>query len=170
MERCGRGNTKTCRQGPQATDLGKAMISNRVRGYHISVRDSASPILGLSLRCDRRAPALARRALEGALDAPPRVLDDARLVATELVNNAVLHSGCAADDIIRVMAQVDDGYLIISVQDPGLWTGRTPTLRRRNDSEPGGLGLRIVQQIAHRWGAERPNGHRVWAALPVGTA
>jgi anti-sigma regulatory factor (Ser/Thr protein kinase) len=145
------------------------MISDRVRGYHHSVGDSASPILGLSLRCDRRAPGLARRALEGALDTAP-VLDDARLVATELVNNAVLHSGCAADDIIRVMAQLDDGYLIISVQDPGVSTARTPTLRRRGDSEPGGLGLRIVQQIAHRWGAERPNGHRVWAALPVSTA
>lgn len=130
--------------------------------------ESTSSILGLSLRCDRRAPRLARRALERVLRTAP-ILDDARLVATELVNNAVLHSGCAADDIIRVSARMDDGFLIISVHDPGLST-ETPSLRHRDGSEPGGLGLRIVEKIAHRWGAERPDGHHVWAALRFGTA
>jgi anti-sigma regulatory factor (Ser/Thr protein kinase) len=145
------------------------MISSCLRGYQFRVKfESTSPILGLSLRCDRRAPGLVRRALERALKAAP-MLDDARLVATELVNNAVLHSGCGADDIIRVTARVDDGFLIISVHDPGV-SIESPRLRHRGGSEPGGFGLRIVQQLAHRWGTERPDGHHVWAALRVSTA
>lgn len=130
--------------------------------------DSTSPILGLSLRCDRRAPRLARRALERALRATP-ILDDARLVANELVTNAVLHSGCAADDIISVNARVDGDFLVISVREPGV-SDETPRLCYRDASHPGGLGLRIVAEIAHRWGVEHPNGQHVWAALRISTA
>jgi hypothetical protein len=101
---------------------------------------------------------LARRALEEALDEAP-VLEDARLVASELVNDAVLSSGCAADDIIRVIAQLDDGFLVISVHDPGV----APRI-------PGGFGLRVLQRLADRWGTEGLDGHRVWAALALGAA
>lgn len=99
------------------------------------------------------------------------VLEDARLVATELANNAVLHSGCADDDIIRVLARLDGTVLTISVDDPGM-SGQTPKLRPRGDG-PGGLGLWIVQALAHRWGADyvsragRPRAHRVWAELTL---
>jgi anti-sigma regulatory factor (Ser/Thr protein kinase) len=139
------------------------MISSRRCGYHFSVPPaSPSPVLGLSLRCDHRAPRLARQALgqalEQALEEAP-VLEDARLIASELVNNAVLSSGCAADDIIRVAAQLEDGFLVISVHDPGV----APRL-------PGGFGLRVLQRLAARWGTESPAGHRVWAALALGAA
>jgi anti-sigma regulatory factor (Ser/Thr protein kinase) len=90
------------------------------------------------------------------------VLDDARLVASELVNNTVLYSGCAPDDIMRVMAALDDGFLVISVDVP---VTAVPEVRQpAEDVEPGGLGLRVVQHLAHRWGAQHP---RVWAALAV---
>jgi anti-sigma regulatory factor (Ser/Thr protein kinase) len=142
------------------------MISRGVPGYQFGVPpEPVSPIVGVSLRCDRRAPRLARRAVESALEAAP-VLDDARLVTTELVNNAMLHSGCAADDIIRVMVQLERGFLIISVHDPGPWH-EAPRRDRRDPSEPGGFALRIVDKLADRWGAEDPGGHRVWAALPL---
>jgi anti-sigma regulatory factor (Ser/Thr protein kinase) len=132
-------------------------------------KSSSGPLLGLSLRCDRRASRLARRALEEKLTHAP-VLDDARLVVSELINNAVLHSGCAEDDIIRVTAQLEDGYLIISVHEPGV-ANEARDLRPAEDrSQPGGFGLRIVQRLAHRWGSERPDGHRVWAALPAGAS
>jgi anti-sigma regulatory factor (Ser/Thr protein kinase) len=147
--------------------LRKAMISSGIRGYQFGVvSESASTILGVSLRCDRRAPRLARRALESAL-ATTRVLEDARLVISELVNNAVLHSGCATDDIIRVTAQRDGSFLIISVHDPGIGA-EFPHLRDPKVPEPGGYGLRIVKEIAARWGVENPDGHRVWAALALG--
>jgi hypothetical protein len=95
--------------------------------------------------------------MEEALEAAP-VLEDARLVTTELVNNAVLHSGCTPDDIISVVAQLEDEFLVIAVHDPGV----APQL-------PGALPLRVVSALAHRWGIERPDGRRLWAALPVST-
>jgi hypothetical protein len=109
---------------------------------------------------------LARRALEDALEADP-LLDDARLVASELVNSAVLHSGCHADDIMRVMVTLDAGYLMISVHVPSV---ARPAADSGRELETTRLGLRVVQHIADRWGAESPDGHRVWAALPMGTA
>jgi hypothetical protein len=130
--------------------------------------ESPAPLLGLSLRCDRRAPRLARQALSHALDSTP-VLDDARLIASELVSHAVLYSGCAADAIMRVMARLDDGFLIISVHVPGAFTG-SESRRHQEDTEVGGFALRVVTHVAERWGAERPDAHHVWAALPVGVA
>ena len=99
------------------------------------------------------------------------MLDDARLVATELINNAVLHLGWAGDDIIRVVARLDGGFLIISVHSPAVPT-QPPQLSPRDVSQTGGFGLQIIKRIAHRWGADRldPDGHRVWAALPVRAA
>jgi hypothetical protein len=125
-------------------------------------------LVGLSLRCDQRAPRLARRAIEGALETHP-VLDDARLVASELVNDAVLNSGCEADDIIRVLARLDAGFLVISVHAPVSPSVPTPE-PTAYDYETEGLSLHVVRHIADRWGAESPGDHGVWAALPFGTA
>ncbi|MDQ6776046.1 MAG: ATP-binding protein [Actinomycetota bacterium] len=133
------------------------------------VPDLPPTIVGLSLRCDRRAPRLARRALEDALEAAP-VLDDARLVASELVNNAVLHSGCEAADILRVMARLDDGFLVISVHVPDSQLPAGELRQHEEDLETDALGLRVVEHLADRWGSENPDGRRVWAALPIGTA
>lgn len=126
-------------------------------------------LVGLSLRCDYRAPRLARRALEDALEADP-LLDDARLVASELVNSAVLYSGCHADDILRVMVSLDGGYLVISVHAPSVARPVVDCGDPGRDPDTDRLGLRVVQHIADRWGAESPDDHRVWAALPMGTA
>ncbi|HWC84939.1 MAG TPA: ATP-binding protein [Solirubrobacteraceae bacterium] len=124
------------------------------------------PLIGMALRCDHRAPRLARRAVENALDSEPW-LDDARLITTELVNNVVLHSGCAPDDIIRVIVRLEDGFLMISVHDPGVAPELPRTWRRQ---EPGALGWQIVEQLADRWGSEHPGDHCVWAALSLGEA
>ncbi|HEY5317130.1 MAG TPA: ATP-binding protein [Solirubrobacteraceae bacterium] len=95
------------------------------------------------------------------------MLDDARLVASELVNNAVLHSGCAPDDIIRVAAQLDDGFLIISVHNPGVAPLTEERCQAEGNPERVGFGLRVVQHLAARWGIESPDEHRVWAALAL---
>ncbi len=128
--------------------------------------DPSPSVLRLALRCDKYAPGAVRRALEGVSEIAP-VLDDVKLLATELVNNAVLHSGCSADDELRVNAQLAPGSVTISVHDPGL-ADPGPRLRvPEGSSEPGGMGLRIIEELARRWGAERPDGHRVWAELPL---
>jgi anti-sigma regulatory factor (Ser/Thr protein kinase) len=126
----------------------------------------------MAVRCDQSASSLVRRAIEDARELLP-VLDDARLVASELVNNAVLHSGCGPDAIISISARLDGDYVTISVRDPG-GSGHAPKLLTRDDRLAGGLGLRIVQQVAHRWGTgsgQRPgsaNENSVWAELALG--
>jgi anti-sigma regulatory factor (Ser/Thr protein kinase) len=97
-------------------------------------------------------------------------LDDGLLVASELVTNAVRHSGCEPDHRLRVDVKLGQDRLLISVHDPGL-SGRGARPRfdvgESDSPEPGGWGLRIVEQIARRWGAERPDGYRVWAELAL---
>jgi len=137
-----------------------------IRGSTVHMANTSPAVLHLALRCDKHAPAAVRRALEGVSEIEP-VLDDVKLVATELVNNAVLHSGCSAEDELRINAQLGPGCLTISVHDPGP-ADLGPRLRASEDSpEPGGMGLRIIQELTHRWGAERPDGHRVWAELAL---
>jgi anti-sigma regulatory factor (Ser/Thr protein kinase) len=92
----------------------------------------------------------------------PGVKDDARLVASELVTNAVLHSDCRSGDTIEVFARLGPDRLMIAVHDPGSSSRNTPPSPSRDDD---GMGLRIVEEIARRWGSERPDGLLVWAEL-----
>ena len=124
--------------------------------------DSAD--LQLKLPCDSRAPSAVREALR-ELDVG-WVIGDAMLVASELVTNAVIHSGCTAEELIDVRIQLDRDRLLITVTDPGT-SGGTARLREDDDSF-GGMGLRLVEQLARRWRAERSDGHQVWAELARG--
>jgi anti-sigma regulatory factor (Ser/Thr protein kinase) len=126
---------------------------------------NATELLSLDIPCNRSAPAVVRDAL-GEVHDGVWSLDDGLLVASELVTNAVRHSGCAPDHTLQVnVGLVQDG-LMISVHDPGLSKG-TAEPRVSDPIEPGGWGLQIVEQLATRWGSERPDGYRVWAELPV---
>ncbi len=120
--------------------------------------------LRLDLRCDRDAPAAAREGLRGLRQAGASA-GDAALVASELVSNAVLHSGAGEDDRLTVEVAVSRDRVLISVIDPGR-SGGAARPRCRTD-RLGGFGLRLVEQLATRWGSDRAGGHRVWAELPV---
>jgi len=90
-------------------------------------------------------------------------LEDGLLVSNELVN-AVLHSGCTSKDRLEVRVHRGERSLVISVHDPGrTQDAAAPLVTER--SEPGGLGLLLVEQVSLRWGAERPDGYRVWGEL-----
>jgi anti-sigma regulatory factor (Ser/Thr protein kinase) len=126
---------------------------------------SSEDLLHLEVPCNRDAPCVVRDAL-GELEEISQVRDDARLIASELVTNAVVHSRCSADQTIAVSAKLGEGCVTISVDDPGL-AGKTAEI----SSDPygqGGFGLRIVEKLARRWGVARPNGHLVWAELALG--
>lgn len=121
-------------------------------------------LLRCRLRCDATAPQLIRHALRPLLELEP-VHEDALMVASELVTNAVLHSGCESTDELEVVAELTPDALLITVTDPGL-SGCAP--RPRDDSVgSGGFGLRIVERIARRWGSEKRDGLRVWAELAL---
>jgi anti-sigma regulatory factor (Ser/Thr protein kinase) len=123
-----------------------------------------SPLLRRRFRCDASAPRLAREAIS-QLDAIASIRDDATLVVSELVTNAVRHSGSDEDDELELRVEMTPAGITISVRDVGRTPG-TPMLRRRG-SGPGGLGLHIVAAIAGRWGVEDESGRRVWAEIPL---
>jgi anti-sigma regulatory factor (Ser/Thr protein kinase) len=124
----------------------------------------SSELLRRVLPCDATAPHLVREAL-AALDALQPLPTDALLIASELVTNAVLHSGCDASDEVEVVAESLPGGLRIEVSDPGR-SGSAPSLKPHTE-KPGGIGLQIVDSLARRWGAERGGRMRVWAELPL---
>jgi anti-sigma regulatory factor (Ser/Thr protein kinase) len=101
-----------------------------------------------------------------ALPLPGNVLEDALLVANELVSNSFLHAAFGPGEWICLEVSLGDLALRIEVSDPG--PGITPALRTRRDQrEPGGRGLYIVQELAVRWGAASCADHAsVWAELP----
>lgn len=124
-------------------------------------------LLRITTRCAPYAPGVVRGAL---CHLPKRdlrwILGDAVLVASELVANAVLHSCCAADDLLSVEMRECSDCLEIAVSDPGT-SGRSA----RPVDRPlggGGLGLKVVEQLTRDWGADRrPGGYRVWAQLAL---
>jgi two-component sensor histidine kinase len=94
-----------------------------------------------------------------------RALHDALLVASELVTNAVRHSLCREDEFLTVGVTRDE-RLRVAVLDPGA-SGQSAEIANR-PVELGGLGLKVVEELAAAWGTERrDNGYRVWAELEL---
>ncbi len=123
-------------------------------------------MLDLDLCCDLAAPAIVREAM-AELEGGGWMIGDAMLVASELVTNAVVHSGGTEADRIRVRVTHEAGAVCISVWDPGA-SGRDAHLSSGAHPLLGGYGLHVVDAIAARWGAERGDGYHVWAELSVG--
>jgi anti-sigma regulatory factor (Ser/Thr protein kinase) len=113
---------------------------------------------------DEDAPGTVRDALDRSTDIG-WVLGDVLLVASELVTNAVLHSGCSENHRIHVDVRRESEQLMIVVRDPGLSRAEAEQRQRQT---AGGWGLVIVDQLAQRSGTERTDGYCVWAevALP----
>ena len=108
------------------------------------------------------AAATARRTLDrlaGVVD--ERRLEDARLLVSELVANAVQHVEEEGDIELRV--DVDPERLRIEVLDPG--PGFTPAPRRPEHAGDSGWGLHFLGQVADRWAADTVGRGRVWFEL-----
>jgi anti-sigma regulatory factor (Ser/Thr protein kinase) len=106
--------------------------------------------------------AAARRLLDRFADEVDlEVLEDARLLISEVVTNAVEH--VREDGEIEVRAQLEDGVLRVEVLDPG--PGFTPRPRHANSSQESGWGLHFTALLAVRWGSDRADRARVWFEL-----
>ena len=143
----------TCEHGPRSR---RGLGGGEGGDPHREVR--------LDLHCDEDAPGRARDRLR-RLEGIGWVLGDAMLVTTELVSNAVRHSGATANDRVSVAVKLDGRHLRITVVDPGR-SGDSARARDSGDAF-GGFGLQLVTQLASRWGAERIGGYRVWAELDL---
>jgi anti-sigma regulatory factor (Ser/Thr protein kinase) len=106
----------------------------------------------------------ARRVVVDVLTAwgAPHDLGDAGLLVSELVANVVDHVGGEAAFTLEVTLSGE--WLRISVADGSAFR---PVVRELEGSAPRGRGMRLVQQIAQRWGVEdHEGGKRVWLELP----
>lgn len=120
-------------------------------------------LIALTLPCAPNASAAVRHELR-RLDDLGWILGDVMLVASELVNNAVVHSGGAPHHDLEVRAWRGGGRLTVSVRDPGL-SGQSAGTRQ--PTQQGGWGLQIVEALSERWGEERDDGYRVWADISL---
>lgn len=79
-------------------------------------------------------------------------VDGVRLVTSELATNAVVHSqsGWPGGLIAVEVTSIDSGLARIEVTDEGGTTFPRP--READDGECHGRGLRLVDQMAQRWG------------------
>jgi anti-sigma regulatory factor (Ser/Thr protein kinase) len=87
--------------------------------------------------------------------------DELALMTSEVVANAVVHGGAVDGRGIELRMERRDGALRVRVSDPG--EGRMPEVRGRDDLEPGGLGLVLLEALSERWGVVRRAGVKeVW--------
>ncbi|CAM5598648.1 ATP-binding SpoIIE family protein phosphatase [Streptomyces canus] len=110
----------------------------------------------------------AELALPGTEFLTDRQADDAVVVVSELVTNAVIHAGTDVELDCRLEAHT--GALVVEVLDHH--PSRAP---RDGDPEPSygtpeyGRGLRLVAALAETWGITYRTGAKtVWAQLPAG--
>jgi anti-sigma regulatory factor (Ser/Thr protein kinase) len=132
-----------------------------MRGPTVPVSRSARAH-DVELPRDPRAGAEARAYIDEHLapGLPASAARDLKLVASELVNNAVLHGRGSIVLRLRVLRAV----VRAEVVDDG--SGQTPGIvpQRPAADAPGGRGLLIVDALAHDWGAYEGTTH-VWADI-----
>ena len=128
--------------------------ASRVSGPRAAGHDDAPMTPGaptsleLPLRPAPQAPSIARRRLAERFAAQlgDDELQDAMLLTSELVTNAVLHGRGQ----IKLTARLDEKRLTVNVADKG--HGFEPPGLERPFDAVGGHGLNIVETIASRWG------------------
>jgi len=85
-------------------------------------------------------------------------LEDARLLVSELVANAVEHA--QADGEIEVNVALEDSSLRVEVIDSGPGFEYVP--RAEDSGNERGWGLHFIDRLAKRWAIERGERTRVW--------
>jgi anti-sigma regulatory factor (Ser/Thr protein kinase) len=113
--------------------------------------------------CDAASPGRAREFVTAVLDrhgVTPQVRDDAVLLVSEVVTNAIRHAGSDA----TIAVDVSDEQLRIGVTDAGPGWPEEQVL----GTGPGGFGLYLVAQLAGSWGVYRiGDGKTVWFELSI---
>lgn len=145
------------RRGGRKDDV--ALLMARLTG--IDAPDVARRRLDPEPRSVREARALARERLaDWGLD---ELADTLELLVSEVVTNAVRHSGSARPVDLRL---VRTDSLLCEVTDGGR---DLPELRDAGPDDEAGRGLRVVNALAREWGAGRSadGTTSVWFELPL---
>jgi anti-sigma regulatory factor (Ser/Thr protein kinase) len=118
---------------------------------------------GISVELEPSATAAAEaRAALGLLKhrVDAELLDDIRLLVSELVTNSVRHSGTTPGASVRLTVASRGPSVRVEVIDAG--RGFEPKPRSKPRDEAGGWGLHLVERLADRWGVNNARGARVW--------
>lgn len=112
----------------------------------------------------------ARRRMANDLEkrgVPKNVIDDAVLVLSEMVSNALRHARPLGTGKIKVSWDVRASAVEIEVTDGGSPTHPQPA--QPSLSSLGGRGLGIVTTLTSEWGVRTTGGHQttVWAVVPT---
>lgn len=125
------------------------------------------PTVRERIDADRFAPSLAREALQRFCAAYGVASDVAplELVTSELVTNAVVHTGTPIDLTLRL----SESLLHIAVRDRG--AGQVRLSEVVEDGAEHGRGLLLVDALAYAWGTMPAQpGKTVWASMRVRTS
>jgi len=112
----------------------------------------------MTLLLNREATTLSDARRTVAAGFPPEIADNAALVLSELVTNALLYT---LPGDVRVIAQRDRRSARLVVADPG-----SAALPDDRPDDEHGWGLNLVEELSDRMGElTTPTGHHiVWAA------
>jgi anti-sigma regulatory factor (Ser/Thr protein kinase) len=128
-----------------------------------------SPAIELRFRPNKQAPANARRALDKLEESvSPSILDDVRLLVSELVTNSIRHADLSPNQWVKLVVSVESGTIRVEVVDSG--PGFRPDVLRPTIYQESGWGLYLVEQVAHRWGVVDDGAIRVWFEIDRASA
>ncbi|MEH3034366.1 MAG: ATP-binding protein [Aeromicrobium erythreum] len=95
--------------------------------------------------------------------ASSRTLDDALIVLSEMVANAISHGVPGDDGMIELSWSISDGQLLLTVQDGGTDASLEPI--DFDEDSLSGRGLSIINRVADRWWVDDSRGTQVNAQL-----
>jgi anti-sigma regulatory factor (Ser/Thr protein kinase) len=121
-------------------------------------------VFELAPEAPSRARAVVNAELGSAVSA--KVLEDATLLVSELVTNAVRHAPGEGRPEIELRLKVDPSRVRVIVSDPG--RGFVAEPRLPTAAESSGWGLYLVDRIADRWGVITKDRSEVWFEIDVG--
>ncbi|MEQ8147418.1 ATP-binding protein [Streptomyces sp. OP7] len=113
-----------------------------------------------------RARRWARSRLAGSgIGADEPLAETLILLVSELVTNAVVHTGCPA--VLRLSLPGQDAAEEVTVRlEVADRSGRAPVPRCVDGDATGGRGLALVDGLADRWGwSTEGTGKRIWCEL-----
>jgi anti-sigma regulatory factor (Ser/Thr protein kinase) len=94
------------------------------------------------------------------------VMEDVRLLVSELVTNSVRHADSNEGDHVELEVSIEQDTLHVQVADTG--PGFEPRPRRAERTKAGGWGLYLVEKLSDRWGVARNSLTRVWFEIDLG--